>query len=210
MRFELPTTQIRPAVERLARVIPTNVTDSLTDAGHTAVGFAALAGKKLNDNRLELNGRFEPQVREARKSALAAAKSVRETRVRVQETVDPIVDRVIERLPETIADTTSETVAELRKTTRQFATQADRKVVELIEFATAVPTKAVRRPAAAASAKTASAKTASAKAAPATKRTAKPAAKKVAKTTQKSTVRKASAQKSVKTAVRKPAARRAA
>ena len=30
----------------------------LTDAGHTAVGFATMAAKKANDVRLDLNGRY--------------------------------------------------------------------------------------------------------------------------------------------------------
>jgi polyhydroxyalkanoate synthesis regulator phasin len=205
MRFELPTQNIRPAVERLVKALPLkapfsalpnlptdSVTSSITDAGHTAVGFAAMAAKKANDSRLDFNAKFESQVREARKNALAAANTVRTARNRVQTTVDPLVDRAIERLPEVVAETAAETVSEVRKSSRKLASQADRKVVELIEFVTAVPAKPVRRTPAPTATSEAPARR-STKKAPATKSpaTKSPATKASAKAAPKASAKKA-------------------
>jgi hypothetical protein len=172
MRFEIPTIIPTKVAEQFKAAVGTQ---QLTDAGHTVVGFATMAAKKANDSRLDLNAKFEPQVREARKTALAAVKSVREARVRLESSVDPLVDRALERLPENVSDT----VAEVRKVTKQAVATTDRRVVDLIEFATAIPAKPVRRTVATkAAVKTAAAKSApksTAKAAPATQAASKPA-----------------------------------
>jgi hypothetical protein len=142
MRFELPTS-ITPSVlsDKVMNALPGDVSKGLTDASHTAVGFATMAMKRANDNRLDVNAKFEPQVRELRKSALGAIKAVRVVRERVETTIDPLFDRAVERFPEAVQDT----VAELRKVSRQAAATAESRMVEAIEFVTAIPTKAVRR-----------------------------------------------------------------
>ena len=147
MRFELPTISSLPTLPTLPALptLPGDVTAKLTDAGHTAVGFAAMAAKQANDSRLELNGRFEPRVRDLRKNAVGTVKSVSAARLRLAETVDPIVDRMVERLPDTVAETIADTVAEVRKVSRQTAHNVELRVIEAIEFATAIPAKPVRR-----------------------------------------------------------------
>jgi hypothetical protein len=181
MRFEIPTIIPTKVAEQFKAAVGTQ---QLTDAGHTVVGFATMAAKKANDSRLDLNAKFEPQVREARKTALAAVKTVRNARVRFESSVDPLVDRALERLPENVSDT----VAEVRKVTRQAVASTDRRVVDLIEFATAIPSKPVRRPAAATT-MTKSAKTAP-KSAP--KSIAKPVAARQARAAQPASTKRVS------------------
>ncbi len=153
MRYELPTFTSRPSrlTSGLASAISSQLTPAmtakLTEAGHTVVGFAAMAAKQANDSRLSVNARFEPQVRDLRKTAVGTVKSASAARTRMADTVDPIVDRLVERLPETIADTVAETISEVRKVGRQSVGTVEQRVIEAIEFATAIPATAVRRPA---------------------------------------------------------------
>ncbi len=153
MRYELPTFTSRPSrlTSGLASAISSQLTPAmtakLTEAGHTVVGFAAMAAKQANDSRLSVNARFEPQVRDLRKTAVGTVKSASAARTRLADTVDPIVDRLVERLPETIADTVAETISEVRKVGRQSVGTVEQRVIEAIEFATAIPATAVRRPA---------------------------------------------------------------
>jgi hypothetical protein len=149
----------------------TQLSTQLTDAGHTAVGFAAMAAKQANDSRLDFNARFEPQVRDFRKSAVKTVKTVASARNRVASTVDPLIDRLVERiaerLPETVSENATEYMSEVRKVVNQTAESFEGRVIEVIEFATAIPAKAVRRPVApvakSTSAKSTSAKSTSAK-----------------------------------------------
>jgi hypothetical protein len=182
MRFELPN----------LNSLPSFPSARLTDAGHTAVGFAAMAAKKANDNRLDVNARFEPQVRDLRKSAINAVKAVKAARVKVNETVDPMIDRLVERLPETISETVADTVAEVRKVTRGAAGTAEGRLIDVIEFATAIPAKAVRRTTPTATKKGPASKPAPKKTAEKKAAVAKPATKKTAVKNTKKVVARAS------------------
>ncbi len=189
MRFELPTRSF-PSLSSIASLpsmpaLPGDLNARLTEASHTIIGFAAMAAKQANDRRLGVNSRFEPQVRELRKNAVGTVKSVSSARGRVADTVDPIVDRMVERFPDGIQESVSETVTEFRKVGRQTATTVEQRMIEAIEFATAIPAKPVRRTAAAAASTKAPNQTAT-KAAKTAKPAAKPAAKTAAKATSKS------------------------
>jgi hypothetical protein len=189
MRFELPTSITPSAIsDKVMKALPGDLSTTLTDASHTAVGFATMAFKRVNDARLDVNAKYEPQVRELRKNAIGVVKTATVARHRVESAIDPVLDRAVERLPEALQDS----AAELRKVSRQAAISSERRIVNVIEFATAVPTKAVRRTVKDAEtttfAKKAPAKT-TAKSAPksATKKTVKESTKKVtAKRTTKS------------------------
>jgi hypothetical protein len=214
MRFELPTLPTRTSLPSIPSIpslpslsvlpsLPADVSAKLTEAGHTAVGFAAMAAKQANDSRLELNARFEPQVRDLRKNAVGTIKSVSAARAKVADTVDPIVDRLIERLPDTMAESVAESVAEVRKVSRQAVGTVEQRVIDAIEFATAIPTKAVRRtPAASAASATTSGSTT--KTAKAAKATATKTSAKASATTSKPAAKKAAP---VSTKATKPAAR---
>ena len=115
--------------------LPSDLNKSLTDIGHTAVGFATLAAKRANDARLDTNVRFKPQVVEARKRALQVVETLQTARLRVEAAVEPLVDRAVDRLPENVQDT----VGEIRKSRVEFAAKAHDGVVKVIKFATAVP-----------------------------------------------------------------------
>ena len=115
--------------------LPSDLNKSLTDIGHTAVGFATLAAKRANDVRLDTNVRFKPQVVEARKRALQIVETLQTARLRVESAVEPLLDRAVDRLPENVQDT----VGEIRKSRVEFAAKAHDGVVKVIKFATAVP-----------------------------------------------------------------------
>ena len=115
--------------------LPSDINKSLTDAGHTAVGFAATAAKRANDARLDTNARFQPQLVEARKRALELVENFDAARVRIESTVEPIVAAAVDRLPENVQDA----VAEYRKVRVELVAKAHQNVVKAIEFATAVP-----------------------------------------------------------------------
>ncbi len=198
MRFENPFSSLTDLSAALPSVLPADLSEKFTDAGHTAVGFVAMAAKQANDSRLDFNARFEPQVRDFRKSAINAVKAVTTARGRVVSSVDPVVDRLVERLPDTVSETIADTVAEVRKVTRQAADTVEGRVIDAIEFATAIPAKAVRRTPAAA-AKPAAAKSVPAKASMAKKPVSK-------KTVAEKTVAKPVAKKTA--AAQKPVAKR--
>ncbi len=120
---------------RMRFELPSDLNKSLTDIGHTAVGFATLAAKRANDARLDTNMRFKPQVIEARKRALQVVETLQTARLRVESAVEPLVDLAVDRLPENVQDT----VGEIRKSRVEFAAKAHDGVVKLIKFATAVP-----------------------------------------------------------------------
>ncbi len=115
--------------------LPSDLNKSLTDIGHTAVGFATLAAKRANDARLDTNVRFKPQVVEARKRALQVVETLQTARLRVESAVEPLVDRAVDRLPENVQDG----VGEFRKVRVEFAAKAHDGVVKAIKFATAIP-----------------------------------------------------------------------
>ncbi len=71
----------------------------LTDAGHTAVGFATMAAKKANDVRLDANDRYEDSILDFRKQALVLVKRVESVRADVEARVEPVVAKVVDRLP---------------------------------------------------------------------------------------------------------------
>jgi hypothetical protein len=72
----------------------------LTDAGHTAVGFAALAYKKAIDVRHDLTDRYEESFVDFRKQALVAVKRAESVRSDVEARIEPVVAKVVDRLPE--------------------------------------------------------------------------------------------------------------
>ena len=166
--------------------LPSDLNKSLTDIGHTAVGFATLAAKRANDARLDTNVRFKPQVVQVRKRALQVVETLQTARLRVESAVEPLLDRAVDRLPENVQDT----VGEIRKSRVEFAAKAHDGVVKVIKFATTVPVvpmaKTTTKPAAAGAATITKAV-----------RTAKSAADSAAK----------SATKSVRTATAKPVAK---
>ncbi len=153
--------------------LPSDLNKSLTDIGHTAVGFATLAAKRANDARLDTNMRFKPQVIEARKRALQVVETLQTARLRVESAVEPLVDLAVDRLPENVQDT----VGEIRKSRVEFAAKAHDGVVKLIKFATAVPVVPM--------AKTAKTTSTTAKAVRTTKSAAKSATKAVRSATAK-------------------------
>ncbi len=189
MRFELPTSITPSAIsDKVMKALPGDLSTSITDAGHTAVGFATMAFKRANDARLDVNAKYEPQVRELRKNAIGIVKSAAVARQRVESAIDPVLDRAVERLPETLQDS----AAEIRKVSRQAAIASERRIVDVIEFATAVPTKAVRR---------------TVKPAEATVSSKKSPAKKAANTAPKSSAKKATTS-TVKKSTKKVTAKR--
>ena len=165
--------------------LPADLTKSLTDASHTAVGFATLAAKRANDARLDANARFEPQVLEARQRALTVVETLETARVRVETTVEPLVERAVERLPENVQDA----VGEYRRMGKELAARAHDGAVRAIEFATAVPVTAAPKAATTAAPKSAKArrtpKATKAPKATASKTAPKAAAKSVAKSAAK-------------------------
>ena len=158
---------------RMRFELPSDLNKSLTDIGHTAVGFATLAAKRANDARLDTNVRFKPQVIEARKRALQVVETLQTARLRVESAVEPLVDLAVDRLPENVQDT----VGEIRKSRVEFAAKAHDGVVKLIKFATAVPVVPM--------AKTAKTTSTTAKAVRTTKSAAKSATKAVRSATAK-------------------------
>lgn len=171
--------------------LPADLTKSLTDASHTAVGFATLAAKRANDARLDANARFEPQVLEARQRALTVVETIETARVRVETTVDPLVERAVERLPENVQDA----VSEYRRMGKELAARAHDGAVRAIEFATAVPVTAAPKAAPAAAAPKAKAPKAAAP---------KTAPKSAPKTARKAGATSAAKPKGARTTTRRP------
>ena len=71
----------------------------LTDAGHTAVGFATMAAKKANDVRLDLTDRYEEQTKDLRASMLTVVEKFADARAKVEARVEPVIESLTDRLP---------------------------------------------------------------------------------------------------------------
>ena len=173
----------------------------LTDAGHTAVGFATMAAKKANDVRLDLNGRYDEQTKDLRTNMLTVVEKFADVRTKVEARIDPMIETFAERLPapaRKVVENLTDSVKEAQNKAHQF-------VVDALTVEATKP--AVKKP-------TVSAKAAkTAKAPVATKTSAKKTvAKKTAakKTAAKKTAAKRTAPATRKTSATKPAARKAA
>ena len=176
--FETPTLDI------------TEIKSTLTEAGHTAVGFATMAAKKANDVRLDLTDRYEDSLVDIRKQALVIVKRVEEVRADVEARVEPMVTRVVDRLPEP--------AQKLINDATDAAKGLQSKSYDFVVKALAVDTTVA--------AATTSAK---AKAATKAKTTTKPAAKNTAGKTTAAKTPVAKAAKSAARATAKPAAKAA-
>ena len=73
---------------------------ALTDAGHTAVGFATMAAKKANDVRLDFTDRYDESLVDLRQQALEIVKRAESVRMDVEARVEPVVAKVVDRLPQ--------------------------------------------------------------------------------------------------------------
>ncbi len=160
----------------------------LTDAGHTAVGFATMAAKKANDVRLDLADRYEEQTNDFRSNLLTVVERLADVRTQVEARVEPVMDSITDRLPAPAR----KVVENLTDSVKDAQDKAHKFVVGALTVEAAKP----------ASAKPAQAKATVAK-------TAKPAAKKQAA---KVAASKASAKTAAATkpAAKKPAVRKAA
>ena len=164
----------------------------LTDAGHTAVGFATMAAKKANDVRLDLNDRYAEQTKDLRSNMLTVVEKLEDVRAAVGARVDPVVESITDRLP-----------APARKVVENFtdsAKEAQAKAHKLVVDALTVESV---KPAAKVAASAPVAKTATKTVA----KVAKPVAKKAVA---KKTVAKVAKPAVAKTVAKKPAARKTA
>ena len=182
----------------------------LTDAGHTAVGFATMAAKKANDVRLDFNGRYDEQTKDLRTNMLTVVEKFADVRTKVEARIDPMIETFAERRPapaRKVVENLTDSVKEAQNKAHQFV--VDALTVEATKPAVKKPTvsakttKAAKAPVAT---KTAAKTTAAKKTAAKTT-----AAKKTAPATRKTVASKTAAKKTAtKPAARKPAARKAA
>lgn len=165
----------------------------LTDAGHTAVGFATMAAKKVNDVRLDLSDRYEEQSKDLRSNLLDAVEKFADVRAKVESTIDPVIESFAERLPAPAR----KVVENVTDAAKEAQNKAHKFVVDALTVDAAAPAPA--------------AKPAAPKTTAATK-TATPAAVKTAKTAKPVTKKAPAAKKATakKAASAKPAAKRAA
>lgn len=177
----------------------------ITDAGHTAVGFATMAAKKANDVRLDFSDRYETSIVDFRKQALVIVKRVESVRADVEARVEPVVAKVVDRLPQPaqkLINDATDAAKELQNKSYDFVVKA------LTVESSAKPVSKTVKPAVKKAAAGATRKVSVAKAA------VKPVAKKVVakktavkKAVVKATPRKATPRKAVaKKAVAKKAA----
>lgn len=145
---------------------------ALTDAGHTAAGFATLAAKKAIEARADLLERakridaaLDPRVKarldEARSRTLTVIDRVDEARVAVERKVEPVVDRVTARLPEPARKVAGD-LRTLRHTAEERTSALVRQAITLETATVAKATAAkatVKKAAAKATTKTAAKKT---------------------------------------------------
>lgn len=168
----------------------------LTDAGHTAVGFATMAAKKANDVRLDLTERYEEQTNDLRSNLLTVVERLADVRTMVEARVEPVTRTITDRLPAPAR----KVVESMTDSVKDAQDKAHQLVVSALTVETSKP----------ASAKASSVKTVSVKTVKTAVKTAttKPVAKKpVARTAAKTSTVKASA---AKTATKKPAAKKTA
>ena len=177
----------------------------LTDAGHTAVGFATMAAKKANDVRLDLNGRYDEQTKDLRTNMLTVVEKFADVRTKVEARIDPMIETFAERLPapaRKVVENLTDSVKEAQNKAHQFV--VDALTVEATKPAVKKPTVSAK---AAKTAKAPVATKTSAKKTVAKKTVAKKtAAKKTAPATRKTVATKTAAKKTAT----KPAARKAA
>ena len=141
---------------------------ALTDAGHTAAGFAALAAKRAAEVRTDLTERYETQIAESRKVALDVVNRLEDVRTTIEARVEPVVAKMTERLPEPA----QKVIADMTEARKAFQVKAHEFVVK------AITVELPKAKAPAAKATTAKARKASPKAAPKAKATAPKAARK--------------------------------
>ena len=99
----------------------------LTDAGHTAVGFATMAAKKANDVRLDLNGRYEEQSKDFRTNMLTVVEKFADARTKVEARIDPMIETFAERLPapaRKVVENLTDSVKEAQAKAHQFVVDA--------------------------------------------------------------------------------------
>ena len=99
----------------------------LTDAGHTAVGFATMAAKKANDVRLDLNGRYEEQTKDFRTNMLTVVEKFADARTKVEARIDPMIETFAERLPtpaRKVVENLTDSVKEAQAKAHQFVVDA--------------------------------------------------------------------------------------
>ena len=192
----------------------------LTDAGHTAVGFATMAAKKANDVRLDFNGRYDEQTKDLRTNMLTVVEKFADVRTKVEARIDPMIETFAERLPapaRKVVENLTDSVKEAQNKAHQFV--VDALTVEATKPAVKKPTvsakttKAAKAPVATktAATKTAAKKTAAKTTAAKTTAAKTTAAKKTAAKKTAPATRKTAATKTVaKKTATKPAARKAA
>ena len=167
----------------------------LTDAGHTAVGFATMAVKKANDVRLDLSDRYEEQTKDFRSNLLTVVERFADVRTKVEARVDPVLETITDRLP-----------APARKVVENLTDSVKGAQDKAHQFVVSALT--VEAPKAVANVKSAKASPAK----PATKKVVTKVVKKVAAANvvaKKVVVKKSAAAKaSVKPSAKKPAARK--
>ena len=180
----------------------------LTDAGHTAVGFATMAAKKANDVRLDLTDRYEEQTKDLRASMLTVVEKFADARAKVEARVEPVIESLTDRLPAPAR----KVVENLTESAKDAQAKAHKLVVDTLTVETVKP--AVKASAAASTPAPKAARTAKASAKRTVTQTVKtvkanPTAKKVAAKTvaaKKVVAKKAAA---AKPAARKVTARKA-
>ena len=170
---------------------PKEVRTALTDAGHTAAGFAALAAKKATEVRSDLAVRYEAQLAESRKIALDVVTRLEGARSAFDAKVEPVVAKVTDRLPEPA----QKVIADVTEARKSFQAKAHEFVVKAITVE--IPT--MKAPAAKSSTKASTAKANTAKTSTA-KSTALKARKMVSKAATKSVAKaKATTAKATRT-----------
>ena len=172
----------------------------LTDAGHTAVGFATMAAKRANDVRLDLNDRYDEQTKDLRTNMLTVVEKFADVRTKVEARVDPVIETLTERLPapaRKVVENLTDSVKQAQAKTHKF----------VVDALTVEAPKAVAKPVVKPSAKRIATTTAKVAKAPVAKA---PVAKKAA--AKKPVARKAAAKKTIakKTIAKKTTARKAA
>lgn len=107
---------------------PKEIRSTLTDAGHTAAGFAALAAKKAIEVRSDFAGRYETQLADVRSNALGMVQRAETVRTEFEHRIEPIVAKMTQRLPEPA----QKVIADLTETRKAFQTKAHDFVVKAI------------------------------------------------------------------------------
>ncbi len=152
----------------------------LTDAGHTAVGFATMAAKKANDVRLDFSDRYDESLVDFRQQALEIVKRAESVRVDVEARVEPVVAKVVDRLPQPaqkLFHDATEAAKDLQSKSYEFVVKT---LTPEAKAKAAAPTKKTA-PKAAAAKSPAAKKTVARKAAPAAKKAAPKRTAKAAK-----------------------------